>query len=296
MRRDVLLTARVAMVLAVAGATPGPSRAAPEPRARVALVSLRDQAELGPERVRAVELALRGAAIDEDVDTIPVVVGPGERCDPGCLAGLAEPASAAFTLSGALARGEDGGYVIHLALRRAGETRPVTEGAGTADTPEGLVELATTEGRRLFATARDEVAPLPSSVLRRDARPERTGSRSVAVALTLEILFPGAGLAYAGDWGAFAVEYGGILGGFLMIEGGIGSEDDSALVLAIFGVTVLVAARVYGIMRAPAAAREYGAPDLEPRREGLRRLEEPDPGTGLVTRSVGELKFPVIGF
>ncbi len=128
--------------------------------------------------------------------------------------------------------------------------------------------------------------------------------RSAGLALALEILFPGAGLGYAGDWGAVGLEYVGIFTGFLLVISSIdtnldGDGDVDSMRFGL-GLALLVGARLYGIVRAPIAAdahnAEYRRQLLEERGTRLDTLRLRAPEIGVHAPAFTSFSLPPLAF
>lgn len=243
--------------------------------ARVALVSLDDEAGLDPLALDDIVAAIRGVAADEAVDLFVVALDKAgldhARCDVACVDGLAAPLGAELVLTGAV-RVVDDGLTLELALRELGRDDVLQRASRFAVDTEGLVASTDALARDvLTAIGAAGVAAAPPTVVTRP-RPARVvtagprvGERSPTLALVLELLFPGLGLGYADAWGAAALQYAGIFTGFLLV---VSSVDGSGEVDPGFGlgVALILLSRVYGVAYAPFAAenyneRRFGPPD-----------------------------------
>ena len=224
--------------LLVALLTLAPATAHAEPPApRVALAAIDDEVGLDPRAIADIAIALRGAALEEAIDVVSLGHADtgldAARCDDACLDSLATQLGASVLLSGHITASGDG-LQLALELRHVGETAAYRSASATAADTEAIVAAAEKIGRGLFVSLRSDAPPAPPRVHRNIHRaPPRSYAYdpgaamqqdepySAGLAIGLELLFPGAGLVYVGDWGAFALEYAGIFGGFLLIMSSI---------------------------------------------------------------------------
>ena len=274
---------------------------------RVALVSLDDQAGLDPLALEDITAAIRDVALEEALDLLVIALHKAgldhERCDAACVDGLAEPLGAELVLPGTVAVVE-GGLTLELGLRELGHADPLRMASRFAVDTEGLVASADALARDVFASigAGDTASPPPTIVAR--PRPARVatarpvgGERSPTLAFVFEFLFPGLGLGYADAWGDAALQYAGILTGFLLAVSSIDVDGEVGPGFG-FGIALILVARVYGLARAPFAAMEYnerrfGPPD-DTRYTLMRELSAPEGRLG--APAFTRLDLPAITF
>ena len=294
--------------------------AASERAPRVALVAFDDEVGLDPRAIADMAVALRGSALEEDVEVVSLAhddVALGDRCDDVCLDDLADQLGATVLLTGLVTSLADGRLQIALDLRRVGEADTFQRAVATGDDTAALVDAVDEVGRDLLASLRPD-APAPPFIVQRTPvrRPYRGDiydggvaaqsydDRSVGLALALEILFPGAGLGYAGDWGGVALEYVGIFTGFLLVMSSVdtsleGNGDVDGMSLGL-GLALLVGARLYGIVRAPIAANahnaEYRRRLLEERGARLDTLRLRAPEIGVHAPAFTSFSLPPVTF
>ncbi|TNF22752.1 MAG: hypothetical protein EP329_28265 [Deltaproteobacteria bacterium] len=287
---------------------------------RVAIAPIADEVGLDPRALSDMVIGLRGAALEEDIDVLDLSAeaASGAGCDLICLGELADQLGAGYLLVGLAGRSEAGGLEVALELRRVtrGDANEIVDTlvASAPDTPT-LVVGTERAGRKLLSGLRLPAAPVRTTV-RRPVRVQPRGDvyhpavvqwdeRSAGLALALEILFPGAGLGYAGDWASVGLEYLGIFTGFVLIISSVSSVDeDGGHVDGMgmgLGLTLMFGSRIYGIVRAPAAADEYNT-DARRAWEGrqvsaeLRRMRLPAPEIGLAAPTYTALSLPPLSF
>jgi|GEM_PF-2888928 len=285
---------------------------------RVALAPIDDTIGLDPRALVDMGMGLRGVALEEDIDVVDLAADDraAQGCDLDCLGELADQLGADYLITGTSGRSTDG-LEVALELRRlergaVGDT-VATASASGQDTA-ALVADTERAGRELLGEVRALAPPPVRTAVRRPARvQERPGyayragapysERSAGLALALEILFPGAGLGYAGDWGSVGLQYLGIFTGFVLVISSIetahgeGNVDGAGMTM---GLVLLLGSRLYGIIRAPAAAEDY---NREARREweasrgaDLRQLRLRAPEIGLSSPRYTSFALPPLTF
>lgn len=94
----------------------------------------------------------------------------------------------------------------------------------------------------------------------RDQEAEAAPGESVSLALGLELIIPGAGLVYVGEYGPAMGEWLGIGAGAALVFTnipGCGDGCDNSPGLLALGIGLIVAARLYGIIAAPVYAQVH---------------------------------------
>jgi len=282
----VLLAIGSALTTLLAVTLAPPAWATPAGGARIAIVTIEDEAQVGDAIRDEIELALRGAALEADLHPVRVTLTGGARegdaCGPGCLAELAAATGCELVLRGAV-RSDEAGYALYLALYdvhavEAGGSAPIApidERLAPARDAGELVGLAWAHGAMSFAAAHawlsaeggegdeewgaEEGEAMAPAAWIRGYRPPK----SMGAAVGLELLAPGFGLIYAEEWGPLGVQVAGIAVGILLLLAGHrhAEEVDSAMVLG--GALVIVGARVYGVGMAARGVRRHNARALE---------------------------------
>ena len=307
-----MLRPALALLLVASAAAPAPADGPPAPHpAKIAFVPLIDHAGLDPRALEDLGLELAAAARADALTLLPLPVDAldPDRCDLACTDAAAAGAGAELLLSGEVTT-DPAGLRLELTMRELGAAEPLYRVTAVhADTP-ALVDGAAQLARELFATlAPTEAEPPPRSVVRRGRRGvhpppgqvvvlSHYDTKSPALAIGLELLFPGAGLAYVGDWGGVALQYAGIFGGFLLVMSSIewdgdGGADPTGLTL---GLALMIGSRVYGIVAAPMEASRINAQAHDTPRMLLERpsLRLPDVGAGAPTATL--FKLPALSF
>ncbi len=270
-----LLTA--SLVLLLVGLAPA-AWAAPADRT-VAVAPLVDEAGLAPLERRGFEAAIRGAVLDALFAAASVQ--DASDCDDACRRDLMAASGARWLLTTNVVRGRQG-FIALLALYGAPAGAPTrTETLRAADL-RGLrasVEAAVPGLLRALPAgdAPPAVAPRPTTsdvLMARPVAPWAPDQKSVALALGIQFFVPTGGLFYAEAHGLAVAELGGYALGFLFLVQGL-TDFDGGDVRATTGLTLIVAARLFGLVAAPLATSAYN-------RRARERWEQPrahDPRT-----------------
>lgn len=202
----------------------------------------------------------------------------GARCVAACRAAAAARAGGEVAIVGAVLP-TAGGTSVRLQAFRLPARRVFAQAVRTADDPVVAAVAAAEDLAGLLAQAPEGALsppPPPRPVRRVRAPPHGVGGSgpSPLAALGLELLLPSSGLFYAGESGAGALVLLGIGAGAGTTVVGIDRRSDT---LAIVGVSLLLAARIGGVVAAPLLAAGH---DDEPR-AAARVLSPPSPRASL---------------
>ncbi len=271
---------------------------------RAGIANFVSHGSTSPDQAKQLSVELRGAALEASYDTMPMRLW--QPCDMECARVEGEKLLVDVVVTGVL--GFDGEtYTLQLDIIPVNGT-DVTRRVVEAPRFLALVELARLELHELLAQHRGPAqAPtgrvfVPSTVAPDPYEPSRTAtlkparSRSPMLAFLLELVVPSAGLFYVGDYLGAGLELGGITLGFGVMIATAHSSDPEGFLL---GFSLVLGARIYGLITAPISAGRFNRRE----RERVRTASNPlhlrlrDPSIGLSSPAASyQLALPTIRF